>query len=131
MSPKTSWDPRRRPPEHLIEKSPIYRYQLSEPESDDQVVLLQQMALYNQRIYWFCLTLAVVENEQDLHIERVDTCHSFVHRHRLSASDAEEEKIHICNFEPGDHMLLETEHDRAFDNYMSSWPQRVAEWRRR
>lgn len=126
---KGVWDPRRRPPAHLLEKTPVYRYPL---DHDGCVFLLQQLEQYNTRIYWFCLTLVVITNSgADLHVERVDTCHGEVHRHRFCGSGNKEEKIGICGFEPGDHKLLEIEHDRAYEDYLVTWSTRIADWRRR
>lgn len=94
-------------------------------------MLVMQFHSYRGRIYWFCLTLVLVEEGDDVHIERVDTCHEEVHRHRFSRSGAHDDRVSICQFAPGDHMLISGEMDRAYDNYLETWPQRVEEWRAR
>jgi hypothetical protein len=128
LARKHGWDPSRPPAAHLIESSPPYRCQLAE---DGSVVLVQQFNSYRGRVYWFCLTLVLVVDGDDIHTERVDTCHDEVHRHRFCRSGVGEDRVSICHFAPGDHMLITTEMDRAYENYLGTWPQRIGEWRAR
>lgn len=128
MVRRRGWDPSKRPASHLIEPSPAYRYQLAD---DGSVLLVQQFDSYRGRIYEFCLTLVVVEDAEDLHVERVDTCHQEVHRHRFRRSGIKADRVSICHFEPGDHILITREMERAYDDYLVTWPKRVEEWRTR
>ena len=64
-------------------------------------------------------------------MERVDTCHAQVHRHRFTKSGAKGDRIPICDYQPGDHKLITGEMDRALDDYLDNWPQRVADWKAR
>lgn len=124
---RKAWDPQRPPAPHLLEKSPVYRYPLAD---DGSVALLQQFSSYRGQVYWFCLTLVHIDdNGEDAHIERVDTCHNEVHRHRFRSSGEQGDRVGICKFAPGDHMLITSEMDRAYANYFSTWPQRVDDWR--
>jgi hypothetical protein len=105
-----------------------FRYQLSE---DGVAVLIQEFDHYRGNIYKFSLTLALVEDGADVHIERVDSCDDQVHRHRFCRSGANGDRIRICDYEPGDHTLIEREMDRALEDYTNSWPQRIRDWEAR
>lgn len=109
----------------------VYRHELGVLDVG-AIALVQKIETYRDRIYRFALMLdCMTDDGTDHPIERVDTCHAEVHRHRFGLSGAEHARVLICPYSADDHRLVTEEHDRALDDLIDNWEHKVREWRRR
>jgi hypothetical protein len=90
---------------------------------------------YRKRLTHFCLELSVRDRETDgqRKIERVDTCHEELHRHRFRRSNPAEDNVGEVNplysLGPNMHNELEASYDEHYVRLNSQWPQILEKWR--
>lgn len=90
---------------------------------------------YRHRLMHFCVELSIRdEGGQNLRkVERVDTCHGVVHRHRFRSSGAPDDNVgstnHLYALAPNMHNELGASYDEHFERLSSQWPQLIERWR--
>lgn len=79
------------------------------------------------QVHDFCLVLYVEDATGRHEVERVDCCHSQLHRHVFRRGGDERRKV-IRELYPGDEVYLGDEFQREYEDMIDQWADRYRRW---
>jgi hypothetical protein len=82
----------------------------------------------NGQVRDFSISLWAEADDVRYEIERVDTCHSEIHRHRFYR-DRPEDRVSIVELNPGDEALVDTEFLARYSQFVQGWVEMVRRWK--
>lgn len=91
---------------------------------------------YRNRLHHFCIEVTLTDRSTGERriLERVDTCHKKVHRHKFAGSDSPDDHLGRVGKEtpygPNDHSLLSDHYDSEYARLTEQWREILGRWKR-
>jgi hypothetical protein len=96
---------------------------------DIRVDMAMRMAVFRGQVREFCLSLWMESPAGRFELERVDTCHSEIHRHRFYR-DKPEDRVTIYELIPGDEIIVDGEYQIQYEYLITHWELILDRWHR-
>lgn len=115
------------PPRSACDEESSHIELAADDSYDTRYVLFQHIETYRGKVVKFCLELQVHNHEQHETIMRVDSDDGTVHKH-LFDRDGGEQRIDLVEIPPHRHDVVTAEYERAYDEIVDHWDERVGRW---
>ena len=96
---------------------------------DIRVDLSMRMAVHRGQVRDFSLSLWMESGAGRFELERVDCCHSEIHRHRFYQHKPED-RVTMYELDPGDEIIVDGEYQIQYEYLITHWEQILGRWHR-
>ncbi len=96
---------------------------------DIRVDLSMRSAMFRGQIVDFCYSLWIDSPAGRFELERVDTAHSEIHRHRFHQQKPQD-RVSMMELFPGDERIVDYEYQIQYGYLITHWEQILDRWHR-